>query len=89
VLPFAAGDHPATAGSFNLLRFKDHPSISYSENYDSGYMTANADVVEDCSHRYDHLQAAALSIEDSAALIARVMEERYGNGPEPDGRDVA
>jgi hypothetical protein len=30
--------------------------------------------------RYDHHRAAALSIEGSAALIARVMEERFGDG---------
>ncbi|WP_328872148.1 helix-turn-helix domain-containing protein [Streptomyces sp. NBC_00287] len=89
VLPFSVGQHPATAGSFNILRFEDHPSITYSENYDSGYMTANPDVVEDCSHRYDHLQAAALSIEDSAALIARVREERYAEQSGPDGSAVA
>nr|WBO78708.1 helix-turn-helix domain-containing protein [Streptomyces sp. SBE_14.2] len=89
VLPFSAGHHPATAGSFNVLRFKDHPSITYSENYDSGFMTANPDVVEDCSHRYDHLQAAALSIEDSAALIARIREERYAEQSDPDESAVA
>jgi transcriptional regulator with XRE-family HTH domain len=89
VLPFHVGHHPATAGSFNVLRFNDHPDITYSENYDSGYMTANPDVVEDCSHRYDHLQAAALSIEDSAALIARLREERYAEQPGSDGSAVA
>ncbi|MGW3726314.1 helix-turn-helix domain-containing protein [Streptomyces sp. NPDC000851] len=89
VLPLGVGNHPATAGSFTVLRFDSDPEISYSENYDKGYMTANPDVVRDCSHRYDHLQAAALSIEDSAALIARVREERYAEQPEPDGSAVA
>lgn len=89
VLPLGVGQHPATTGSFTVLRFTSDPDITYSENYDKGYMTANPTVVRDCSHRYDHLQAAALSVDDSAALIARVMEERYGNGPEPDGREVA
>ncbi|MFI6657411.1 Scr1 family TA system antitoxin-like transcriptional regulator [Streptomyces sp. NPDC050523] len=81
VLPLGVGQHPATAGSFNLLRFENDPDVVYSENYDKGYMTANSDVVRDCSHRYDHLQAAALSVEDSAALIARVREERYAEQP--------
>ncbi|MBZ9640660.1 helix-turn-helix transcriptional regulator [Streptomyces sp. PSKA30] len=89
VLPLGVGNHPATAGSFTVLRFDSDLEISYSENYDKGYMTANPDVVRDCSHRYDHLQAAALSIEDSAALIARVREERYAEQPEPDGSAVA
>ncbi|MFE6333231.1 Scr1 family TA system antitoxin-like transcriptional regulator [Streptomyces sp. NPDC057806] len=89
VLPLGIGNHPASAGSFNILRFQDHPDITYSENYDSGYMTANPEVVRDCSHRYDHLQAAALSIEDSAALIARVREERYAEQSGSDGSAVA
>jgi transcriptional regulator with XRE-family HTH domain len=89
VLPFGAGQHPATAGSFNILRFESNPDLVYSENYDKGCMTANPDVVRDCSHRYDHLQAAALSVEHSAELIARVREERYAGQPEPDGSAVA
>ncbi|MCI3272265.1 helix-turn-helix domain-containing protein [Streptomyces cylindrosporus] len=89
VLPLGVGQHPATAGSFTILRFNDDPDITYSENYDKGYMTANPDVVMDCSHRYDHLQAAALSLEDSAALIARVREERYAEQPAPDRSAVA
>lgn len=28
-------------GAFTLLRFDDHPDLYYSEDYDSGYMTAN------------------------------------------------
>lgn len=89
VLPFHAGQHPATVGSFNVLRFERDPDIVYAESYGSANVTANPDTVKDCAHRYDHLQAAALSVEDSAALIARVMEERYGDHPEPDGRTVA
>ncbi|MFJ2831318.1 DUF5753 domain-containing protein [Streptomyces sp. NPDC087263] len=75
VLPFAAGQHPATAGSFTVMRFDTDPDITYSENYDSGYMTANPDLAaRDCSHRYGHLKAAALCVEDSAARIARLRE---------------
>ncbi|MFD5627912.1 Scr1 family TA system antitoxin-like transcriptional regulator [Streptomyces sp. NPDC127072] len=89
VLPFSAGQHPATAGSFTVMRFERDPDTTYSENYDSGYTTANPDIVRDCSHRYDHLQAAALSVEDSAVLIARVREERYAEQPDPDRSTVA
>ncbi|MFJ8083492.1 Scr1 family TA system antitoxin-like transcriptional regulator [Streptomyces sp. NPDC096205] len=89
VLPLGVGQHPATTGSFTILRFTSDPDITYSENYDKGYLTANPTVVRDCSHRYDHLQAAALSVEDSAALIARVREERYAERPEPDTSGVA
>ncbi|MER7465240.1 helix-turn-helix transcriptional regulator [Streptomyces sp. NPDC097981] len=89
VLPFSAGQHPATVGSFNVLRFEGDPDIVYAESYGSANVTANPDTVRDCAHRYDHLQAAALSVEDSAALIACVREERYGDQSGPGSRPVA
>jgi transcriptional regulator with XRE-family HTH domain len=79
VLPFTAGQHSAMMGSFNLLRFEDDPDIHYSESYDQGHMTANPQVIKERSVGYARLQADALSPRDSAALIARVMEERYGD----------
>ncbi|MET7762059.1 helix-turn-helix transcriptional regulator [Streptomyces sp. NPDC005393] len=81
VLPFTAGAHAGLMGSFNVLRFKNEPDIVYSEDYDDGQMTFNPAAVRDRSLRYDHLQAAALSVEDSAERIAQVMEERYGEHP--------
>ncbi|GGX12245.1 helix-turn-helix domain-containing protein [Streptomyces chryseus] len=89
VLPFGVGQHPATVGSFTVLRFEGDPDIVYAESYGSAHVTANPETARDCAHRYDHLQAAALSVEDSAALIARVREERYGDQPGSDGRVVA
>ncbi|MEV7520648.1 helix-turn-helix transcriptional regulator [Streptomyces sp. NPDC091371] len=89
VLPFSAGQHAGMMGSFNLLRFDDDPDLHYSESYDSGHMTANPQVIRERSVGYARLQAEALSPGKSAALIARVMEERYGNHPGPDGRAVA
>ncbi|WP_327402663.1 helix-turn-helix domain-containing protein [Streptomyces sp. NBC_01288] len=81
VLPFSVGAHTGMMGSFTLLRFDDDPDIHYSEGYDQGHMTANPDVIRERSVGYARLQAAALSVEDSADLIARVMEERYGDRP--------
>jgi transcriptional regulator with XRE-family HTH domain len=78
ILPFSAGAHAGLQGSFNLYRFASDPTIVYTEGYGSGHPTANPDTVKDCSLRYDHLRAAALSLTDSADLIRRVMEERYG-----------
>ncbi|MCX5147981.1 MULTISPECIES: helix-turn-helix domain-containing protein [unclassified Streptomyces] len=89
ILPFEAGAHTGLMGSFNLLRFEDDPDIVYTEDFVQGHMTANPQALREGSLRYDHLQAAALSVEDSAARIARVMEERYGHQPEPDGLKVA
>lgn len=89
VLPFAAGEHTSLDGSFTTMRFDDDPDIIYTEDLISGHMTASPDTVREASLRYAHLQAAALSMEDSAALIARVMEERYGDRPQPEEHAVA
>ena len=89
ILPFSAGAHAGLQGSFTLFRFASDPAIVYTEGYGSGYPSANPDTVKDCSLRYDHLQAAALSLRDSAELIRRVMEERYGEQRDPDGDSVA
>ncbi|MFI1399281.1 Scr1 family TA system antitoxin-like transcriptional regulator [Streptomyces sp. NPDC020681] len=78
VLPYATGAHAGLTGPFDLFRFVGDPSIVYTEGYGAGHPTANPDTFKDCSLRYDHLQAAALSIPDSAKLIRLVMEERYG-----------
>ncbi|MFI6336012.1 helix-turn-helix domain-containing protein [Streptomyces sp. NPDC050535] len=89
VLPFSVGEHAGMMGSFTLLRFDDDPDIHYSESYDSGHMTANPQVIRGRSVGYARLQAEALSPRESAALIGRVMEERYGHQPGPDARSVA
>ncbi|MFJ3707249.1 helix-turn-helix transcriptional regulator [Streptomyces sp. NBC_01387] len=79
VLPFSVGQHTAMMGSFTLLRLDDDPDLFYVESYDQGHMTANPQVIKERSVGYARLQATALSPEDSATLIARVMEERYGD----------
>lgn len=89
VLPFSSGAHAGLTGSFTVFRFTSDPAIVYTEGYGSGHPTANPDTVKDCSLRYDHLQAAALPLKESADLIRRVMEERYGEQGEADGDPVA
>ncbi|MFD9909520.1 helix-turn-helix domain-containing protein [Streptomyces sp. NPDC059063] len=89
VLPNSAGEHNGLDGSFNLLRFDDDPAIVYTEDVISGHMTANPETIREISLRYANLQAAALSVGDSAGLITRVMEERYGDCPGSGGRALA
>ncbi|MER7176204.1 helix-turn-helix domain-containing protein [Streptomyces mesophilus] len=89
VLPFSVGQHTGMMGSFTLLRFDDDPDLFYSESYDMGHMTANSQVIKERSVGYARLQANALSPEDSAELITRVMEERYGHQADPSERTVA
>ncbi|GAA3013159.1 helix-turn-helix domain-containing protein [Streptomyces fulvorobeus] len=85
VLPFSVGEHASLIGSFTTMRFEGDPDILYAEDLISGHMTASPETLKEAALRYAHLQAAALSVEDSAALITRAMEERYG----PGGRAVA
>ncbi|WP_329546547.1 helix-turn-helix domain-containing protein [Streptomyces sp. NBC_01356] len=89
VLPFEAGQHHGLPGSFTILRSDDDPDLVYTEDFVQGHMTANPAKLKEGFLRYDHLKAAALSVEASAGLIARVMEERYGHQPGPDSRAVA
>ncbi|MFF2507073.1 helix-turn-helix transcriptional regulator [Streptomyces sp. NPDC058067] len=89
VLPFGVGEHASLDGSFNLLRFDDDPDLIYTEDLISGHMTANPETIREAARRYASLQAAALSVEDSAALITRVLEDRYGQHPGTDQRAVA
>lgn len=64
--------------SLRLLRFEDHADVFYTEDMIAGHMTANPETFKEASLHYAHLQASALSVRDSVALIARVMEEHYG-----------
>ncbi|MFE0105780.1 helix-turn-helix domain-containing protein [Streptomyces sp. NPDC059009] len=89
ILPFGVGQHASLDGSFNLLRFDDDPDLIYTEDLISGHMTANPETVREASLRYASLQAAALSAEDSATLIRRVLEERYGHEAGSDQRTLA
>ncbi|MFH9808234.1 helix-turn-helix transcriptional regulator [Streptomyces olivaceus] len=89
VLPNEVGAHASLAGSFNYLRFDDNPDVVYTEDLISGHMTANTETIREAALRYARLQAAALSVEDSAELIIRVMEERYGHGSQPEEQPVA
>lgn len=86
VLPFPVGPHAGVQGAYTLFRFPSDPAIIYTEGYGQGHPTANPPTVRDCSLRYDHLQATALSVRDSAELIRYVMEEHYA---EVDERPVA
>ncbi|WP_316742975.1 helix-turn-helix transcriptional regulator [Streptomyces sp. MK7] len=89
VLPNSTGEHASLAGSFTVMRFEDDPDVVYTEDLISGHVTANPETVREAALRYARLQATALSVEDSAALITRVMEERYGDRSQPEERTVA
>ncbi|MEU2548333.1 helix-turn-helix transcriptional regulator [Streptomyces roseolus] len=80
VLPNEVGEHPGLLGSFTLLRFDANPDLFYTPSYGQGHMTVNSTVIRERSVGYARLQAMAVSPRESAKLITRVMEERYGTG---------
>ncbi|MFJ2903335.1 Scr1 family TA system antitoxin-like transcriptional regulator [Streptomyces sp. NPDC091279] len=77
ILPFSSGVHAGMTGAFNIFRFHSDPNIVYTEGYGTGYPTADPDTVRDCELRFDHLQASALPLRESAALMRRVLADRY------------
>lgn len=88
-LPRQGGERSGLMRRLNILLFNDDPDILYAEESTQSHMTANPQSIQEGSLSYDRLQAAAPSVEDSAVLIARVMEERYGEQPESDERSMA
>ncbi|MFF6781114.1 Scr1 family TA system antitoxin-like transcriptional regulator [Streptomyces sp. NPDC012510] len=84
VLPHGAGEHTGFDGAFTLFRFDGDQDVIhtiytiYTEDLVSGHMTANPDTIREAALRYAGLRAATLSVEDSAELIKRVPEGRYG-----------
>ncbi|MCX4910162.1 helix-turn-helix transcriptional regulator [Streptomyces sp. NBC_00878] len=73
VLPFKAGA-PAASLPFNVLSQNDGQSVMYSESRGQGHVTDSAAAVAEAQATYDRLRAAALSPEDSVALIREAME---------------
>ncbi|WP_405393435.1 helix-turn-helix domain-containing protein [Microbispora hainanensis] len=77
VLPFAKGAHPATAGTFALLEFREthDPDVVYVEGMTSNlYVESDAEIYR-YSLAFDHLRAIALDPDESRLLIARLAEQ--------------
>ncbi|MER6388520.1 helix-turn-helix transcriptional regulator [Streptomyces sp. NPDC001523] len=80
VLPHEAGAHPGVSGQFSLLRFTGEPGAGtvYLERLTSDlYLEKPADV-QRYGVMYDHLQAQALSPEDTAHLITHAIKVHAG-----------
>jgi hypothetical protein len=72
VLPFAAGAHASLTGSFDILRFRDDRDLVYVETR-GGHMYI--DRSEPYTDAWRRLEAAALSEQESRAMIAAVAKE--------------
>ncbi|MFF0310200.1 helix-turn-helix domain-containing protein [Streptosporangium sp. NPDC004379] len=79
VLPFTAGVHPATSGTFAIMEFREpyDPDVVYVES-----MTSSLYVEKDVEMywytlAFDHLRAAALGPDESRALISKMAEKTF------------
>jgi transcriptional regulator with XRE-family HTH domain len=77
VVPFSAGAHAAMDGSFIILSFPDptDPHIVYIEYKTGALYLEKPPEVQRYTLMFDHLRAAALSVDASRALIVRAANE--------------
>ncbi|GAA2879140.1 helix-turn-helix transcriptional regulator [Streptosporangium fragile] len=77
VLPFSAGVHPATAGTFAIMEFREpyDPDVVYVESMTSSlYVEKDAEMYW-YTLAFDHLRAVALGPDESRALISEMAEK--------------
>ncbi|HEY3733837.1 MAG TPA: helix-turn-helix transcriptional regulator [Streptosporangiaceae bacterium] len=71
VVPYIAGAHPGTAGSFIILGFAEPGEIDvvYMETIGGNMSVDKADEVRHYATAFDHLRAVALSPEETRAML--------------------
>ncbi|MFE9879852.1 helix-turn-helix domain-containing protein [Streptomyces sp. NPDC005784] len=79
VLPFSSGAHASMTGPLKLMEFEDAPPLSFVEGPDMGKLLDDPATVARHSLTFNLLQAAALSPQESLALIESVAQD-YEHG---------
>jgi hypothetical protein len=77
IIPFGGGAHPAMGRPFIILAFSEEadPDVVYLKNLTGALWVENVEEVDQYNVFFNHLQATALSFDDSAALMAAVLKE--------------
>ncbi len=77
VLPFAAGEHPATHGAFSVLEFPDpdDPHIVCLDVLTTSYYLNDLREVGAYQLAHERLRALALGSDESRSMIAALVEE--------------
>jgi hypothetical protein len=77
IIPFGRGAHPALGRPFVILAFGEEadPDVVYLKNLTGALWVENVEEVDRYNVFFNHLQATALSFEDSAALMTAVLKE--------------
>ncbi|WP_308258214.1 helix-turn-helix domain-containing protein [Saccharothrix obliqua] len=73
VVPFDGPAHPGLSGPFMMLEFSDQPSLVYVESRNSSTFLEEDDFLESATLAWHRLCALALSPDESAALIAKLI----------------
>jgi hypothetical protein len=75
VLPYASAARAPLGGNFTILEFAARDRLVYTEGLASSQIVDEPDAVEKCAMAFDAMRARALSPEDSADLITRMMRD--------------
>ncbi|MEU9498364.1 helix-turn-helix transcriptional regulator [Streptomyces sp. NPDC048196] len=75
VMPFSAGVPATSTLPFTVLRFRDFPTVLYTETRVGGRMHDFAQTVDAALDDYDLLRARALSPDESLTLIKTLLKE--------------
>jgi transcriptional regulator with XRE-family HTH domain len=77
IIPFGGGAHPAMGRPFIILAFSEEadPDVVYLKNLTGALWVENVEEVDRYNVFFNHLQATALSFENSAALMTAVLKE--------------
>lgn len=76
IMPLAATPHPGGAGGFNLVGFpRPMPDVVLLENLIGATYVEGVDEVQVFADAFERIVAAALPVDDSMALVARMEEE--------------
>lgn len=75
VLPFELAEPAPFASFVTLLTFPDRSVEGYTESAERGYVIRDAETVTTWERAYDRLQAQALPMDASLALIRNVRED--------------
>ena len=77
IIPFGGGAHPAMGRPFIILAFGEEadPDVVYLRNLTGALWVENVEEVDRYNVFFNHLQATALSFENSAALMTAVLKE--------------
>ncbi len=76
VMPFGRTRHAGLNGPFILLETPEHQLLGYTETQRGSQLISDPDEVSILAQKYAMLRAQALSPEETAGLLDRLLEER-------------